>query len=132
MNRTVLLAVAALLASALVVLAGRSVILAWDANPEPDIAGYRIYGGPSSGVYTNVFDTLSNVTGMVLTLEGYAPPTNYPGFAQRTWPSNEFWYPTFFAATAYNTSGLESDFSNEISFMATPPPPQPPGQLRFK
>ena len=132
MNRTVLLAVAALLASALVVLAGRSVILAWDANPEPDIAGYRIYGGPSSGVYTNVFDTLSTATGMVITLPGFTPSTNYPGFVHRTWPSNEFWYPTFFAAKAYNTSGLVSDFSNEISFTATPPPPLPPGQLRFK
>ena len=26
--------------------------LAWDPNPEPNIAGYRLYYGPSNGPYT--------------------------------------------------------------------------------
>ena len=33
-----------------------TVTVAWDRNPEPDIAGYRISYGTVSGVYTNTVD----------------------------------------------------------------------------
>lgn len=34
---------------------------AWTPNPEPDIQGYRLYWGPSSGHYTNsVFVSVTN------------------------------------------------------------------------
>lgn len=77
-------------------LASSSVILAWDANPEPDIAGYRIYSSTVSGNY-NATNDVGNVT--TTTLSGLTTGMTY-----------------YFAATAYNTSGLESDYSNEISF----------------
>jgi hypothetical protein len=32
--------------------AGQNVGLAWDSDPAPNIAGYRLYCGTSSGVYT--------------------------------------------------------------------------------
>ncbi|MFQ6116270.1 MAG: M20/M25/M40 family metallo-hydrolase, partial [bacterium] len=46
---------------------GQSQILTWDPNQEADLAGYKIYLGPSSGSYTTVmtvtssFDTLHNL-----------------------------------------------------------------------
>src|SRR6185295_467721 len=75
-----------------------SVTLAWDRNPEPDIAGYILHSGTNSGHYVNAAN-VSNVT--TNTVLGLTPGVTY-----------------YFAVTAYNTSGLESDFSNEISYTA--------------
>jgi hypothetical protein len=76
-----------------------SVKLAWDPNTEEDIAGYRIWQAISSGAYITpaVADvehptTNATVTGLV---------------ARRTY---------YFVATAYNTSDLESGYSNEVSY----------------
>jgi len=72
------------------------VTLTWDRNPEPDIAGYYIYQGSESGNYTNVINVGMSTTNTVSDLvEGGA---------------------YYFAVTAYNLSGLESGFSNEISY----------------
>lgn len=87
-----------------------SVTLAWDASPSTNIAGYNLYQGPASRTYTNVLNV-----GKVLSFT----VTNY----QRGWT-------IYFAATAYGTNGLESDFSNELVF-SSPLPPQPPGSLRI-
>jgi regulation of enolase protein 1 (concanavalin A-like superfamily) len=81
------------------------VTLAWDPSPGV-VAGYRLYRGGVSQVYTNSV-TVGNVTSN--TAAGLVPGvTNY------------------FAVTAYDTNGLESDFSNEITYAApvtnTPPP----------
>ena len=72
----------------------KAITLSWNPNSEPDIAGYVIYRGTKSGAY-NSSNYVGNVT-------QYAPPNLV----------NDVNY--FFAATAVNTSGLESDFSNEI------------------
>jgi len=69
--------------------------LAWDENSEPDITGYRIYYGQESRSYTNVVDVGNYTSCVIADLE-----------------DGETY---FFAATAYNTSGFESDYSNEIS-----------------
>ena len=71
------------------------VTLAWDPNPETDIAGYRIYVGAESHRYDDVIDVGRNTTCVVSGLE-----------EGRTY---------YFAATAYNTVNLESDFSNEVA-----------------
>ena len=73
-----------------------SVTLAWDPSPGSDIAGYNIYYGPHTQVYTNT-TPVGNVTNA--TIGGLLLGATY-----------------FFAATAVNTSGLESDFSNEVSY----------------
>ncbi len=81
-----------LLGMALIVPAGTGhsaqVSLAWDANTEPTLAGYKIYYGTASQNYGWVLDvgkvTTSTVTGLTDGLTYY------------------------FAATAYNTSNLES------------------------
>lgn len=81
-----------------------SVGLAWDPNTETDLAGYKVYSGTASRNYTNVV-TLGLVTTYVVTNVAYD-------------------ITTFFAVTAYNTSGLESEFSNEVNALV--PAPQPP------
>lgn len=73
-----------------------SVSLTWDPELDPEVAGYRIYVGGASGDYTNAIDV-----GL---------------FTSRTIPllaGNGTYY---FAVTAYNFDGLESDFSNEVNF----------------
>ncbi len=77
-------------------LAELSITLAWDRNPEPDIAFYTIYYGNSPGSYGNCTNAGNNTNVIVKGLAEGVP-----------------WY---FVATASNTSGLESDFSNEVSY----------------
>jgi hypothetical protein len=80
-----------------------SVTLAWDSSG-PGLS-YRIYQGPSSRNYTNTYDAGTNLT---LRIAGF----------QRGWTM-------WFAATAYSTNGLESDFSAEVSYTAPGLPPTP-------
>jgi hypothetical protein len=72
------------------------VTLAWDPNSEADLSGYRIHYGTSSGSYTSVRDVGNELT---CTVTGLTAGETY-----------------YFAATAYNTSGLESDYSNEVVY----------------
>ncbi len=72
------------------------VLLEWNANPEPDIRGYRVYYGTESGVYDQVVD-VGNQTQAVLS-ELPVGPTHYC------------------VLTAYNTLGLESGYSRELAF----------------
>src|SRR2546426_2895433 len=71
------------------------VALAWDANTDSDLAGYKLYYSISSGSYQSSVD-VGNVTSY--TLSGLLEGQIY-----------------YFAATAYNLSGSESGFSNEVS-----------------
>jgi len=74
--------------------ATRSVSLSWDPNTEPDIAGYKVYWGTSSGVYNQPID-VSQTTAVVPDL---AVGLRY-----------------YFAVTAYNEAGMESGYSAEVS-----------------
>lgn len=84
-----------------------SVGISWIANTETDIAGYKVYYGNASGNYTQSID-VGPVINFVVT--GLTPGQTY-----------------YFAVTAYNTSGVESTFSNEIfttiSLLPFPSPP---------
>ena len=73
-----------------------SVTLAWDPSPGSDIAGYRLYEGGASRTYTNVLDLRMWTNG---TFSALISGATY-----------------FFAATAYSTNGLESDYSLEVSY----------------
>jgi hypothetical protein len=73
-----------------------SVTLAWDPNAEPDVTGYRVYYGTSSGVYTQSLDAGSATT---IAIPNLLDGTTY-----------------YFAVTAYNTEALESAWSNEITY----------------
>jgi hypothetical protein len=73
------------------------VTVAWDPNPEPEVAGYKIYFGTTPGSYT-VSMNAGNITSMVIS--GLETGVTY-----------------YFAAVAYDSSGNESGFSNEISYV---------------
>ncbi|NOS70885.1 MAG: hypothetical protein HOP33_13260 [Verrucomicrobia bacterium] len=77
-------------------LAAGSANLIWDASPDANVAGYKIYYGVASGAYTNSV-SLGNVTST--TLNGLSNGATY-----------------FFVATAVSATGIESDFSNETSY----------------
>ena len=73
-----------------------SVDLEWDPNTEPQLVGYKIYWGTSSGNYAfskNVGKTT------VCTITGLDEGKTY-----------------YFAATAYDAAGTESDYSNQITY----------------
>ena len=72
-----------------------SVTLAWDASPDASVAGYRVYYGVATGDYTNSA-AVGNVSNAVFTNLGVS---RY-----------------YFAATAYDSYGVESPFSNEASY----------------
>src|SRR5262245_31012751 len=96
---------------------GADVTLAWNQNPEPDVAGYLISYGTGSGQYTNFVDVGNTTTHTLNNL-----------FAGQTY---------YFALRAYNASGT-STYSNEVSatltseltlinLTANKPSPQPAG-----
>jgi hypothetical protein len=84
--------------SPLEVRAAQSVTLAWDPSLDPTIAGYRLYDGTSSGVYTQQIEVGNTTATLVSNL---ADGQTY-----------------FFAVTAYNAAGAESIPSNEVSYTA--------------
>ena len=93
--RKLLLASLSLLSS-FSLFAGQSVALGWNANPEPDLEGYKIYWGTASRSYDGMFVVLAPLTqGTVTDLE---PGTTY-----------------YFALTAF-IGDFESDFSDEVSY----------------
>jgi len=74
------------------------ITLSWDNNAETDLAGYKVFSGTSSGNYSGSID-VGNWNSC--TVSGLQEGTNY-----------------YYAAKAYNTAGLESGFSNEVSYKA--------------
>ena len=89
-----------------------SVALQWNPNPEPDIAGYRLFYGPGSGNYTQQIDVGNTTAATVSDL------------ANGTY---------FFVVTAYNTATVQSLPSHEVSATVgigpTPTPPATPATL---
>jgi hypothetical protein len=72
------------------------VTLAWDANSESDLAGYKVYYQSESESDPTVKD-VGNVT--TTTISNLEPGETYTIYV-----------------TAYNTSGLESDPSNQVTY----------------
>lgn len=73
-----------------------TVTLAWDANPEPTVVGYRLYLGTSPGYYTSSVDVAASTRATVSSLiEGVT---------------------YYMAVTAYDTSGNQSGYSDEIVY----------------
>ena len=73
-----------------------TVTLAWDANTEPNLAGYILHYGNASGSYSTEVD-VGNTT--MAALSGVDEGQTY-----------------YFAATAYNVNRNESTFSNEVRY----------------
>ena len=74
------------------------VTLAWDPSSSPNIAGYRLHSGTTSGVYSQTIAVGNTTTALVSKL-----------IIGKTY---------FFVVTAYNTTGVESAASNEVSYLA--------------
>jgi hypothetical protein len=68
--------------------------LAWDANTEADLVGYRLYYGTAAQAYSQMIDVGENTQ---VTVSNLSQGVTY-----------------YFAVTAYALQGAESDFSNEI------------------
>ena len=82
-----------------------SVTLVWNASTDPSVAGYNIYYGVASGAYTNEI-CAGNATNA--TISGLVEGTTY-----------------YFAATTYTSSGIESPFSSEVSYLVPQNAPTP-------
>ncbi|MBI5193534.1 MAG: fibronectin type III domain-containing protein [Nitrospirae bacterium] len=67
-----------------------------DGTSLTDLAGFKIYYGTSSGIYTEMVE-IANLQTIEYTIENLTPATYY------------------FAVTAYDTAGNKSDYSNEVS-----------------
>ncbi len=74
----------------------QNVTLAWNPSTDPTVVGYNLYYGGGSGNYTN---TLSAGNATNITVSGLVGGFTY-----------------YFAATTYNSSGVQSPFSNEVSY----------------
>ncbi len=89
---------------------GAEATVSWGANSESDLSGYKIYSGTSSGSYDDALD-VGNKTSFII--NNLVIGTTY-----------------FFAVTAYDSSGNESNFSEEVSFTpaadSTEDPPEDP------
>lgn len=72
------------------------VTVAWDPNPEPDIAGYRVYYGVAGSGLTNIVNPVTSTQQSILSLV----------------PQTPYW----FYVTAVNTAGLESDPSEILTY----------------
>jgi hypothetical protein len=76
--------------------ASPGVTLAWDRSTETNVVGYIVHFGLSSRQYSSSINVADAITNAVT---GLTPGTTY-----------------FFAVTAYDTFGLESEPSNEVSY----------------
>ena len=72
----------------------------WDANSEPDLAGYVVFYGTAPGVYTVNVDVGNQTSWQVNLVDGQS---------------------YYFAVQAYDSEGLYSVFSNEVSAVAGEP-----------
>lgn len=88
--------------------AQQNVTLAWNPSANPVVAGFNIYFGGTSGVYTN---KTSVGTATSLTISNLVAGDTY-----------------YFAATTYSAAGAESALSSEVSY--TVPTPAPEVQLQ--
>jgi hypothetical protein len=93
----ILKAVATVLFASQVASEAASYQLAWNSNPEPDIASYKVHVGTATGVYTRTY----SVTSPTATISDLPDAPVY-----------------YFAVTAVNSAGSESDFSSEVSTLS--------------
>lgn len=75
----------------------QSVTLAWNANTETNLMGYRLYYGTGTRTYSTNVSILAPTT--TCTVTGLHSGLTY-----------------YFAVTAYCTDGLESDYSDEVYY----------------
>lgn len=80
--------------------------VSWNANTEPDLAGYKVYYGTSPGVYTVTIDV------------GLTATPSTPSHTIYNLTKGTTYY---FNVTAYDTSNNESGFGTEVSKLVRGP-----------
>lgn len=95
----------------------KRLIFLWDPNPETNVAGYNLAVGTSTRNYGLIFNA-GNKTGLVVTVQGNTNPvpSEWQHLNQVFMPSNGFPSTSYFAANAFNTINLTSDWSNELVY----------------
>jgi hypothetical protein len=88
-----------------------NLILAWNPSSSPDVVACKLYYGTISREYTD-YVTVGNVTSV--TISNLVQGVTY-----------------YFAITAINADGQESDYSDEVSY-STPPPQAPPQSVQVQ
>jgi hypothetical protein len=79
------------------IICAQSVLLSWAASTDSNVAGYNVYYGSASGVYTNETNVGTNTEA---TISGLVAGQTY-----------------YFALTAYNAAQAESAFSTAVPFL---------------
>jgi hypothetical protein len=93
-----------------------SITFGWDRNAEPDLAGYKLYKSVTSGVYSeNIANILADANVCTVNVE---ITTDIPKY--------------YFVLTAYDRSGLESRYSNEVLFSPDTTAPNIPLNFNIK
>ena len=95
------------------VLMAGTITLAWDANTEPDLAGYKIHYGSQPGIYTTTVDVRTDEVGW-----SAGCPTPYDPFnaecCEFTLKNLVVGQTYYIAGTAYDEDGNESAYSIEL------------------
>ena len=92
--------------------AGTNISFMWDKNTEVDLAGYNIYQSDESGVY-DISKLVGTITApdVTFTLNDISDGVHY------------------WVVTAFDTSGNESGYSNEVTFSGDTIAPENPQAL---
>ena len=107
----------------LIVLVGAFVSIAaevtvlWDANADKDLSGYKLYQGTSSRNYGTPIDIKCGPNNNACST-----------YIIKNLVDDEY----FWAVTAYDKSGNESDYSNEVSLSIDSVPPGIPRNITVK
>lgn len=107
LRRLILTGLGLCLLTAAQLFAAPAVILGWDANPEVDIANYKLSYGTSTGSYPMVIDV------------GQTLETSVPNLVQGT--------TYYFVVSAVNTAGVQSRYSTEFQYYVDFELPSPNG-----
>jgi hypothetical protein len=97
---------------------------AWDRNTETDLAGYRLYYSATAGQYVKGTESANflKVVPAVNPVSG----SNHPNTVLQPMTGTDG-QRVFFVLTAYDATGNESGFSNEVSYtFPDTTAPQPP------
>ena len=101
--------------------------LEWDANCSPDTAGYKVYYGTNTLIRTNVVASYTDDCGVLQPTRTNIYHTSFTESIVLSGRTNTSLRITnllpsityYFAVTAFDTGGLESDFSDEVSYTPT-------------